>query len=228
MPNTILRRRAALPLAAAGTALALVACGSDGADSADDTAAEGTDSTVALDDLVEAPVPDEPPLLDPAELPAQPDASVPYSEFAAWAVLAGVSEHANATDPDATAECPDLAAAGDTGTCDVTFLGLELEYPITYVEDASGSMGVDVDYAEVPSVREVVEDFFRHSEQTEAVRCAMDDVVTVVPGEQAEYFCYKVGGPEWDPSTADEVYPYEAHVIMGGAMAFSMVLDTGE
>lgn len=191
MLNSARRHRLALGVAAAGSALALAACGADDPQPAEqDTAAEEAEDVEEEDadgandggDFNQGPIPDEAPEADEADLPDEPADDAPLSERLGWDAIETVSSFAKVGDPDAAADCPDIEGEeGETATCTITYLGEELEYSLE-IEGGGILVTYDWELSEAPLQREVVEDTLRVRAETEEVRCDMDDVLMIVPG----------------------------------------------
>ncbi|WP_159944178.1 MULTISPECIES: hypothetical protein [unclassified Nocardiopsis] len=213
--------RKALPPLTAAFALALTAACSGGAP--EDLGEASQEDLAAL--LVEGEVPADPPEADLSGLPAEPDASAPVAERAAWNLLSGISEIAGAVDPEAAAECPaDMReAAGENHTCTLTYGGVDLEFPLTS-EEASGGISFSFEHPRVPVTREFAEESLRHQSGVGAVFCDMEDVAVLEPGaeEPADFNCYaRDGGVAWVDSAEDTVSPYDVYMINGGFLSFS-------
>ncbi len=224
MLNSARRHRVALGLVAAGSALALAACG------ADEPAAPETD-TAAVEEPEEeetpevdasafnqGPIPAEAPEIDEADLPAEPDSSAPLGERIAWDALESISTFASTIDPEATYTCPEIAGEeGESVTCTVNFLGEDWEYSID-VESSGILINYSWDLPEGPLVREVVEDSLRVSAETEYVLCDMDtDLERGETGGEAPFLCQSL-----DEATGD-VTEWELSISQYGAFSFYRV-----
>ncbi|WP_017613019.1 hypothetical protein [Nocardiopsis salina] len=181
------RHRLALGLAAAGSALALAACGTDESAEPDDGAAEeaaaeedeDTDADSGGDGWNTAEVPTDPPRLDEDELPdEEPDGEDELSDQIAWEAFTDVAEMAVVVDEDADWQCPDIENdEGEQVTCTVTYFGEDYDYEVT-MEGSDGFMiNYEAEMPEGPLAREAAEDAVRYSSEAEEVRCDMDEVV---------------------------------------------------
>ncbi|WP_017585869.1 hypothetical protein [Nocardiopsis ganjiahuensis] len=224
MLNSARRHRVALGLVAAGSALALAACG------ADEPAPTGTD-TAAVEEPEEeeapevdasafnqGPIPAEAPEIDEADLPAEPDSAAPLGDRIAWDALESVSTFASTTDPEATYTCPEIAGEeGESITCTVNFLGEDWDYSID-ITSSGVLINYEWDLPEGPLIREVVEDTLRVSAETEYVLCDMaTDLERGVPGEEAPFLCQSL-----DEATGD-VTEWELSISQYGAFSFYRV-----
>lgn len=219
------RHRVALGLAAAGSALALAACGADDPEPArTDTAADAGDpweeeeetTEVDASSFNQGPVPDEAPELDSdTDLPPEPGSDAPLGDRIAWEALDRVSTFASTADPDATYTCPQIEGEeGESVTCTVTFLGEEFDYTIN-IQSSGILINYDWDLPEGPLVREVVEDTLRVSAETEYVLCDMDsDVERGETGGTAPFLCQSL-----DEETGD-VTEWELSISQYGSFTF--------
>ncbi|CAL9508518.1 hypothetical protein SUDANB121_03602 [Nocardiopsis dassonvillei] len=197
MLNSSRAHRTALGLVAAGSALALAACGGP-APAEEPEPRTGTAETdveeepveVDTEDFNQGPVPSEKPELNEDDLPPEPDNSAPLSERIAWEALEQVSIFASMTDPDATYQCPDIAGEeGESVTCTVNFLGEEFEYKID-IQSSGILISYEPELPEGPLVREMVEDTLRWDAETEYVLCDMEsDLVRGRTSEDAPFTC---------------------------------------
>ncbi|WP_049574077.1 hypothetical protein [Nocardiopsis sp. SBT366] len=224
MLNSTRRHRVALGLVAAGSALALAACGGDDPEPAQpDTAAveEVEEEAVEVDtsSFNQGPIPDEAPEIDPeTDLPAEPDSSAPLGDRIAWEALERISTFASVTDPDAASTCPEIAGEeGESVTCTVTFLDEEFEYSID-ISSSGILINYEWDMPEGPLVREALEDSLRVSAETELVLCDMDsDVERGETGGEAPFLCQSL-----DEETGD-VTEWEVSISQYGAFSFYRV-----
>lgn len=224
MLNSARRHRAALGLVAAGSALALAACGANEPEPAEtDTAAveeveEEESPEVDASAFNQGPVPAEAPEIDEADLPAEPDSSAPLGDRIAWEALERISTFASTVDPDAAYSCPEIAGEeGESVTCTVNFLGEDFEYSID-IESSGILINYDWDLPEGPLVREVVEDSLRASAETEFVLCDMaTDLERGETGGEAPFLCQSL-----DEETGD-VTEWELSISQYGAFSFYRV-----
>lgn len=226
MLNSARRHRVALGLVAAGSALALAACGADDPEPAEtDTATveeieEEPEEAAEVDasSFNQGPIPDEAPEIDETDLPAEPDSSAPLGDRIAWEALERISTFASTTDPDAAYSCPEIAGEeGESVTCTVNFLGEDFEYSID-IESSGILISYDWDLPEGPLVREVVEDSLRASAETEYVLCDMDnDVERGETGGEAPFLCQSL-----DEETGD-VTEWELSISQYGSFSFYRV-----
>ncbi|MGW5875161.1 hypothetical protein ACWFMI_01220 [Nocardiopsis terrae] len=225
MLNSARRHRIALGLTAAGSALALAACGGgDPEPTETDTAAveeveetEEEEETTEVDasSFNQGPVPAEAPEIDEADLPAEPDSSAPLGDRIAWEALERISTFASVTDPDATAECPEIAGEeGESVTCTVNFLDEEFEYTIN-IESSGILINYGWEMPEGPLVREVVEDTLRAHTESEYVLCDMEsDVERGETGGEAPFLCQSL-----DEESGD-VSDWELSISQYGSFSF--------
>ncbi|MBE2998824.1 hypothetical protein IDM40_08920 [Nocardiopsis sp. HNM0947] len=183
------RHRLALGLAAAGSALALAACGADESVEPDDGAAEeaaveeeedaDTEADSGGDGWNKAEVPTDPPRLDEEDLPdEEPDSEQELSDQIAWAAFKDVAEMAVVVDEDADWQCPDIEGdEGEQVTCTVTYFGEDYDYEVTMEGGGGFIVNYQAELPEGPLVREAAEDAVRYSAEAEEVRCDMDEVV---------------------------------------------------
>ena len=224
MLNPTRRHRVALGVVAAGSALALAACGGEDPEPTQpDTAAveevEDEPAEVDTSSFHQGPIPDEAPEIDPeADLPAEPDSAASLGDRIAWEALERVSTFASVTDPDATSSCPEIAGEeGESVTCTVTFLDEEFEYSID-ISSSGILINYDWDLPEGPLVREVVEDSLRVSAESELVLCDMDsDVERGETGGEAPFLCQSL-----DEETGD-VTEWEISISQYGSFSFYRV-----
>jgi hypothetical protein len=217
------RHRVALGLVAAGSALALAACGADDPEPArTDTTAEDPweeeEETAEVDASAfnQGPVPDETPELDSdADLPPEPASDAPLGDRIAWEALDRVSTFASMADPDATYTCPEIEGEeGESVTCTVTFLSEDFDYTID-VQSSGILINYEWDLPEGPLVREVIEDSLRVSAQTEYVLCDMDsDLERGETGGKAPFLCQSL-----DEETGD-VTDWEISISQYGSFSF--------
>lgn len=222
MLNSARRHRVALGLVAAGSALALAACGADDPQPAEtDTAAveeveEEEAPEVDASAFNQGPIPAEAPEIDPeADLPAEPDSSAPLGDRIAWEALERISTFASTADPDAAYSCPEIAGEeGESVTCTVNFLGEDFDYTID-IESSGILISYDWDMPEGPLVREVVEDTLRVSAETESVLCDMaTDLERGETGGEGPFLCQSL-----DEATGD-VTEWELSISQYGAFSF--------
>jgi hypothetical protein len=225
MLNPARGHRLALGLVAAGSALALAACGTEDPEPVEtDTAAveaietEEEAAEVDASSFNQGPVPDEAPEIDEADLPAEPDSSAPLGDRIAWEALERISTFASTTDPDATYTCPEIAGEeGEAVTCTVNFLDEDFEYSID-IESSGILVSYDWDLPEGPLVREIVEDSLRASTESEYVLCDMaSDLERGETGGEAPFLCQSL-----DEETGD-VSEWELSISQYGAFSFFRV-----
>ncbi|MFD3685293.1 hypothetical protein ACFWTE_10795 [Nocardiopsis sp. NPDC058631] len=222
MLNSPRTHRVALGVVAAGSALALAACG--GPDPQADATPEATEvveeETPEVDtaDFNQGPIPDAAPEVTEEDLPAEPDSAAPLGDRIAWEALEQVSVFASVVDPDATSTCPDIAGTeGESATCTVSFLGEEFDYTIT-VESSGVLISYQQELPEGPLVREAVEDTLRVQAETEYVLCDMEaDLVRGEPDTDAPFTCLALD------ETTGEADEYTLSISMYGAFTFFVV-----
>jgi hypothetical protein len=228
MLNSARRHRVALGLVAAGSALALAACGADEPETAEtDTAAVEEIEEVEEEDAAEVdasefnqgPIPAEAPEIDEADLPAEPDSSAPLGDRIAWDALESISTFASMTDPDATYTCPEIAGEeGESVTCTVNFLSEDWEYSID-ITSSGILINYEWDLPEGPLVREVVEDSLRVHTDSEYVLCDMaSDLERGEPGGEAPFLCQSL-----DEETGD-ISEWELSISQYGSFSFFTVI----
>lgn len=184
------RHRLALGLAAAGSALALAACGADESVDAEDTAAEeaavedeepeDTEEGSADDgEWNTGEIPDELPRLDDGDLPdEEPDNEAALSDKIAWEAFNDVADVGVIVDPGAAWECPDIEGdEGEEVTCTVTYFGEDFDYEVTMEGGGGFIVNYQAELSEGPIVREAAENAIRYSAETEEVRCDMGEVL---------------------------------------------------
>ncbi|GAA1112103.1 hypothetical protein [Nocardiopsis metallicus] len=190
------RHRLALGVAATGAALALAACGTDDPNpaeqeiaAAEDVEEEEESAEPDNGDFREGPVPDQAPEADEADLPPEPASDAPLGEILGWDGIERVSSFAKVADPDATADCPEIEGEeGESATCTITYLGEELEYSIN-VQSGGFMLNYTWELSGAPLQRDIVEDTLRVRAETEQVRCDMDEVILVAPGDDDVASC---------------------------------------
>lgn len=183
------RHRLALGLAAAGSVLALAACGADESAEPDDSAAEEAAVEEEEDEDTGADsggdgewntgeIPDELPRVDDTDLPdEEPDSEAPIADQIAWEAFRDVADMGVVIDQDASWECPDIENdEGEQVTCTVTYFGEDFDYEVT-MEGGGGFMAhYEAELPEGPLVRETAENAIRYASETEEVRCDMEEV----------------------------------------------------
>ncbi|GAB2513036.1 hypothetical protein [Nocardiopsis aegyptia] len=222
MQNPTRKRRIALGLAAAGSALALTACSGaeepapTGAVDTADPVEETTEAAAAdTGDFNQGPIPAAAPELDTSGLPPEPASDAPLGDRIAWEALEQVATFAKVNDPDATYECPAIAGEeGESATCTVTFLGEQFEYTIT-IESSGILINYQAELHDGPLIREVVEDALRYSENTEYVLCDMDaDLVRGETDTDAPFTCQSLD------EASGTVSEHTLSISMYGAFSF--------
>ncbi|MFC4565050.1 hypothetical protein ACFO4E_24605 [Nocardiopsis mangrovi] len=140
-------------------------------------------------DFRTAPVPSSAPGFDESELPPEPAEGATPTEQIEYELLAETTTFAQATDPSATAQCPETdAATQETITCTVTYQGLEVPWSV----DINGSAYVfsfEPWAEQQPISRDIAEDALRWYADAEAVLCDMEEHRLVTPDGDTGVTC---------------------------------------
>ncbi|MBB4929279.1 hypothetical protein F4561_000099 [Lipingzhangella halophila] len=188
--------RSLLVLVAVGAVLAGSACGTSAAEPEPEVAADGGGPAGEQGEPVEpegfrkGAIPNERhPEIEAADLPVEPEPDDPLSDRMAWTALKEISEFGGKVDPDADTSCPKIGGeSGESVTCEVSYLGEDIEYQID-IEESDSVLRYESTAEGMPMLRDVMEAGLRSFEDTEYAVCDMEEIELVTPNEDTGIEC---------------------------------------